>query len=83
MVRQAFFPVNGKRASKLPLMGKSMQSKVLSGSPTTPVRGERMAKPSSAKLSVYRLISRQTLRLRWFSPGYNLNSMAHLAPQMR
>ena len=83
MVRQAFFPVNGKHACKLPLMGKSMQSKVLTGNRDVLPGGERMAKPMSVKLSVYRLISQQTPCIGWFSLGFNLISTTHLAPQMR
>jgi hypothetical protein len=83
MVWQPFSPVNGKHASKLPLMGKSMQSKVLTGTPPNSHKGERMAKYQSAKLRVCSLISRQTPQMRRFSPEANLDSIAHLAPQMR
>jgi hypothetical protein len=83
MVRQPFSGVNGKRASELPLMGKSMQSKVLRGACGGMSRGEEMAKHSSGKLSVSSRIFRQTPQSRGFSHEFNANSRGHLAPQMR
>jgi hypothetical protein len=55
-VKTGSFRLSTENASELPLMGKSMQSKVLTANVYRAKRGEVMANVESSKYSVSRLI---------------------------
>lgn len=72
-----------QNASKLPQMGKSLQSKVLTGVPLNPSLGEQRTNQNRGKYSFCRLVSSSAVTRSLACHEAGLNSHHDLAPKVR